>query len=237
MPPQEPAFVRAPASPQAPTRMVFYEWHWASLGDYMTPRVLKRCISVGDSESLEYLKRVRPEIMVKMLDRLDQHIVNFMVTNPSLDAVRNFWERGWILQEGFIPGLIPDHVITTRRFGFKQNGRWVEWNTVSAGVLRFYWASMFAGLNHYCQSRLRETGSKLFQTLPGPHCVCRTCHWSCPESEMSGSLCSYCDETGRFPYSQLTILKGVPSISVNETRYVKTECQLIRSLQNISIKS
>lgn len=197
-----------------------------------TPRAWQRC----SSEDQQQLEPWRPTLVIAMFERLRAHVQKILRPATANEVeLRTCWERGWMMAEGFLPRPLRSDVVTNERFGFVRHQQWHEWQLTSAKVMRYHWAGLLQGLPARCHHHVRTVCSELLATLPGPHEVCVRCRWTMPGSEMhNATVCSYCNERERYPYAQLTWLHGVPLIKVNETRAVKDECQLVRTLQSIN---
>lgn len=175
-------------------------------------------------------------VLKHFFEYLAQHYRDSQCRLLAGPALRRFWEQGWMVQQGLIPGLIGPGVVTNERFGFVQGHQWHEWNLVSAKMMRYYWAAWLLGLDSTAQRQARDACSRLLATLPGTHEICDRCGWTMPGAEMwNDYTCNYCYERERYPFSKLIVVRGVPLTVPNEGAAVKDECQLMRQFQNIKL--
>ena len=219
---REPAHCRAPES----------EVDWTQL----TPRVLRQLVAAMTPHQLSQWQAVKGRMVMHMFERLARHVRQFQPHTLSDADLRTFWEKGWMMQEAFLPRLIRPLMVTNERFGYVLHQRWHEWDLPSAKVIRYYWNELTQGLNAQCHHRIRTIGSELFFALPGPHCDCTRCGWTMPASEMwNETVCSYCHHREGYPYTRLTYLQGVPMLLPHESPAVKADCQLMRKFQTLQL--
>lgn len=205
---------------------------WAVDGTQLTPRVMRRMTP----ERWAHVPIAKGAMVVHLFEHLARHVRQGRPHTLADGDLRTFWEKGWMMQEEFLPPLIRPGVVTNERFGWVEQQRWHEWNLPSAKVIRYFWNKWTQGLNAQCHHRIRTLGSELFFALPGPHADCTRCGWTMPGSEMwNETLCAYCRHRESYPYAQLTYVRGVPVLLPHETSAVRTECQLIRTFQTLQL--
>lgn len=202
-----------------------------------TPNTWRRYLQqAGTSDPLVTSVSCRASVMLQMLRELEQYVSLCVWSKMTPHDLRLFWEQGWLIQEGFLPPLVPAGAVTNERFGWSQQKRWHEWHLTSVKVMRFYWAEWLQGLPASLHHALRKSCANLLSWLPGPRGHCERCRWLMPASEMwNVRLCAYCHQREQYPYTKLVFLQGVPLLVTQEPAAVKHDGALLKTFQQLHI--